>query len=167
MLQDWANIASITEVILWIAASVIGGTFAVGYITKMRPIWKRFTSNIKRQVAVISTEKQDMTYEAELLNEIGYFKDVKLFPSTPKSLDLVKGSSVIVVGYSKNSPTYARVFEYAKANKLPIIVYSGKNWLETTDKEALKDYSFSSICETDLRLVSDVFNVMSTNVRPK
>ncbi len=73
-------------------------------------------------------------------------------------------------GYTPNRWPFAHVliegmraaFAYAKSNDLPIIVFSGKHRLSDKDRDALKNYSFSSLCETQLRLVSDVFAVIST-----
>ena len=161
-LEDAANAATVAEALIWIIITVGGGALAIGYITKMRPVWKRFTDNVQRQVAVISTEQQPMEHEAELLERVGYFKKVKRVDADARNLTLLDGSAVIVVGYSPDSTVYKETFEYARTHKLPLIVYSGKNRLSNEDRDELKSYSFSSLCETDLRLVSDVFAVMST-----
>lgn len=161
-LEDAANIANIVEVAIWLIITISGGALAIGYIAKMRPVWKRFTENVQRQVAVISTEQQPMEHEAELLERVGYFNKVKRVDADARNLTLLDGSAVIVVGYSPNSTVYKETFEYAKTHKLPLIVFSGRNRLSNEDRDALKSYSFSSLCETDLRLVSDVFAVMST-----
>ena len=161
-LADAANLATIIEVAIWLIITAGGGALAIGYITKMRPVWKRFTDNVRRQVAVISTEQQSMEHEAELLERVGYFKKVKRVAADARNLTLLDGSAVIVVGYSPDSTVYRDTFEYAKTHKLPLIVFAGKNRLSDEDRDALKVYSFSSLCETDLRLVSDVFAVMST-----
>lgn len=167
LFDDLANIATIIQLVIWAIITIAGGALAIGYVTKMRPIWKRFTKNIKRQVAVISTEEQDMTPEKELLEGIGYFKRVKLLPPSTKSIDLIDGSAIVVIGYTENSPTYKKAFEYAKNHRLPFVVYSGSNWLSKTDKDELKGYMYGSLCESDMRLVSDVFNIVSTNPAQK
>lgn len=161
-LADAASIATIAEFMLWLAITFGGGVIAIGYLSKMRPVWKRFTENVQRQVAVISTEDQPMDHEAELLERVGYFKKVKHINSDARNLTLLDGSAVIVVGYTPDSLVYKESFDYAKSHKLPLIVFAGKNRLSNEDRDALKSYSFSSLCETDLRLVSDVFAVMST-----
>jgi hypothetical protein len=160
-LQVLADLATIGQFILALVVALGGGVLLVGYLRKMKPVWKRFADNVSREVAVISTEKQPMAHEAELLKRVGFFK-VQIVAADVRSLDLVKHSSLLVVGYSPNSQIYRETLAYAKAHKLPIIVFSGKNRLSEEERENLKKYSYSSLCETELRLVSDVFAVMST-----
>jgi hypothetical protein len=102
-----------------------------------------------------------MEHEADILKHVGFFK-VKAVAADARNLNLIRGSVLLVIGYSPNSKIYSDTLTYAKANDLPIIVFSGKHRLSNEDRDELKDYSFSSLCETELRLVSDVFAVIST-----
>lgn len=160
-LQQAADLSTVLQFVFWLAITFGGGLLAVQYITKMRPVWKRFAQNVGREVAVISTEKQSMKHEAELLDRVGYFK-IKQVDADARNLNLLRGSLLLVVGYSPDSKVYKETFAYAKSNDLPIIVFSGKHRLSNEDRDSLKEYSFSSLCETELRLVSDVFAVIST-----
>jgi hypothetical protein len=160
-LQDAAAIATIAQLVLGIIVAFGGSILIVRYIHAMKPVWKRFAENVTREVAVVSTEGQLMQHEADVLERVGFFK-VKSVSADVRNLDLVKNSSLLVVGYSPESEVYNTVFTYAKAQRLPIIVFSGKHRLSDEDRDQLKEYSFSSLCETELRLVSDVFAVMST-----
>lgn len=161
-LNSAADVATILQFLLWLIVTFGGGLLVIGYIHKMRPVWKRLISNVGRQMAVISTEKQSMEHEADLLDRVGYFKRIKRLGADERSLNLLHDTSLIVIGYSPNSKVYKATLLYAKANKLPIVVYSGNHRLSQEDLTDLKQYSFSSLCETELRLVSDVFAVMST-----
>lgn len=161
-LNSVADVATILQFLLWIIVTFGGGILVIGYIHKMRPVWKRFTSNVARQMAVISTERQSMEHEADLLDRVGYFKKIRRLSADERNLNLLHDTSLIVIGYSPNSKIYKATLAYARANKLPIVVYSGDHRLSQEDLADLKKYSFSSLCETELRLVSDVFAVMST-----
>jgi hypothetical protein len=160
-LQNAADIATIAQLILGIIVAFGGSVLVVRYIHTMKPVWKRFAENVTREVAVVSTEDQSMQHEANILERVGFFK-VKAVSADVRNIDLVKSSSLLVVGYSPESEVYDAVLTYAKAHRLPIIVFSGKHRLSNEDRDKLKEYSFSSLCETELRLVSDVFAVMST-----
>lgn len=160
-LSDAADISTILQFVFWVILTFGGGLLLIGYIRKMRPVWKRFTDNVSREVAVISTEQQTMEHEADLLDRVGYFKIRKLSADV-RNLNLIRGFALLVVGYSPESKVYKATLAYAKANDLPIIVFSGEHRLSKEDKNELKNYSFSSLCETELRLVSDVFAAMST-----
>lgn len=161
-LDSTADVATILQFTLWLVVTFGGGLLVIGYVHKMRPVWKRFTSNVGRQMAVISTEKQSMVHEADLLDRVGYFKKIRHLGADERNLNLLHDTSLIVIGYSPNSKVYKATLAYASANKLPIVVYSGDHRLSQEDLLDLKKYSFSSLCETELRLVSDVFAVMST-----
>lgn len=161
ILENLANIATILEFLFFIAITFGGSFLVIGYISKMKPVWKRFSDNVRREVAVISTEGQDMSHEADLLKRVGYFK-IREFSSDTRNLNLIKGFVLIVVGYSPKSDVYQKTFAYAKSHDMPIIVFSGKHRLSDEDRDELKKYSFSSLCETELRLVSDVFAIIST-----
>jgi hypothetical protein len=160
-LQDIADVSTIAQFILWIAITFGGSAIAIQYFRRTRPVWKRLAKNLGREVSVVSTEGQPMEHEAEMLDHVGFFK-VKQLSADPKNVNLLDSSSLIVVGYSPESKTYKATFEYARNHRMPIIVFSGKHRLSNDDRDKLKEYSFSSLCETDLRLVSDVFAVMST-----
>lgn len=160
-LSEAADISTIAQFIFWLILTFGGGFLLVGYIRKMRPVWKRFTDNMSRKVAVISTEQQSMDHEADLLNRVGYF-EIKKISADERNLNLIRGFVLLVIGYSPNSRVYKETLAYAKANAIPIIVFSGKHRLSDEDKDELMSYSFSSLCETELRLISDVFAVMST-----
>ncbi len=160
-LQDASDIATIAQLVLAIVVTFGGSFLVVQYVRRMRPVWKRFAENVGREVAVISTEKQSMEHEADILKRVGFFK-VKPVAADARNLNLIRGSVLLVVGYSPNSKIYRETFAYAKANDLPLIVFSGKHRLSDEDRTKLKEYSFSSLCETELRLVSDVFAVIST-----
>lgn len=161
-LNSAADAATILQFLLWLIVTFGGGLLVIGYIHKMRPVWKRFTSNVSRQMAVISTEMQPMEHEADLLDRVGYFNKIRRLSADERNLNLLHDTSLIIIGYSPSSKVYKATLAYAKTNKLPIIVYSGDHRLSQEDLTDLKQYSFSSLCETELRLVSDVFAIMST-----
>jgi hypothetical protein len=160
-LQTASELATIGAFLLALIAAFGGSILVVQYIRTMRPVWKRFAQNVGREVAVIATEKQAMGHEASTLKRVGYFK-VKDVAADMRNLDLIRDSALIVVGYSPKSKIYKATLAYAKTNQIPIIVFSGKYRLSDDDRNKLKEYSFSSLCETELRLVSDVFAIIST-----
>jgi hypothetical protein len=65
-LQDAANIANIAQLGVTLILASGGSILAVQYVRTMRPVWKRFARNVKREVAVISTEKQPMEHESNV-----------------------------------------------------------------------------------------------------
>jgi hypothetical protein len=161
MLEDIANGVTIIAFLLPFAAGVVGGVAGTATYLALRPVWRRLAGNLRRQIAVISTEQQSMNHEADLLDGVGYFT-VTRHAADVRTINLIPNARLLVVGYTDGSAVYHATLSHARTNKLPIIVFAGNNRLTPADLADLKSYSFSSLCETQLRLVSDVFSVMST-----
>ncbi|HEY5442233.1 MAG TPA: hypothetical protein VIJ68_01705 [Candidatus Saccharimonadales bacterium] len=102
-----------------------------------------------------------MEHEAELLRRVGFFR-IKYLDADVRNLSLISGSGLVVVGYSPNSAVYKATFKYAKDHDLPLVVFAGKHELGPAERKELFGYSFSSLCQSELRLVSDVFAAIST-----
>jgi hypothetical protein len=60
-LQDAANIANIAQLGVTLILASGGSILAVQYVRTMRPVWKRFARNVKREVAVILLSATHLT----------------------------------------------------------------------------------------------------------
>ncbi len=110
---------------------------------------------------LIGTAEDDLVAQARLLREVGLF-DVPDVHRGEKALDYLKPEHrLLVVGYSP-TPVYRRIFERARHRQLPMLVYAKPGAVVQEDIAQISDYSYASVCNTDLRLVSDVFALMST-----
>jgi hypothetical protein len=168
MLEQASSIATIADIIIKYVAPVIGLVGGSGGIIAYRNFHKakedRLYQNIKRPFAVISTEQQTLIHEVDLLERTKFLKP-QHFGDGGRDLQLIDDIKprLLVVGYSPNSATYKRAFAYARTHSLPLVVFAPK--YQITDPQELaevKQYSFSSLCQTELRLVSDIFSIMST-----
>lgn len=162
-----ATIADITIKYGGAALGIIGGTAGALAYRKSRKFHKvkdnRLYRNIQRPFAVVSTEQQSLTHEIDLLERTKFFKP-EHFGAGGRNLQLLGDIKprLLVVGYSPNSTIYQDAFDYARTHSLPLVVFTPHQIADRPDLDAIKAYSFGSLCQTELRLVSDVFSVMST-----
>jgi len=122
---------------------------------------RRLFKNIQRPIIVIGTEDKPMTHEFQLLRRVGFF-NVKHHASESRAADLMNGNRLIIIGYSPNSQTFKDIFNAAKQKEIPVIVYAGPTRITSEDMDLLQSYSHHSMCNTPLRLISDVFALMGT-----
>lgn len=143
---------------------LIGGTTGAIAYTKFRNAKdNRLYQNIKRPFAVVSTEQQPLTHEVDLLERTKFLKP-QHFGIGGRNLQLLNDIKprLLVIGYSANSTTYKQAFDYARNHSLPLVVFTPGQITNPQDLADIKAYSFGSLCQTELRLVSDIFSVMST-----
>jgi hypothetical protein len=121
---------------------------------------KRVLSNLKRPIMVIGTEDTDMVDQVKLLEEVGLFSVTN--HRGDKATDFLKAEHrLIVLGFADND-RFSRAFECARSRAMPVLVYAKPGSVSSEGMAKISGYSFASICNTDLRLISDVFAVMST-----
>lgn len=143
---------------------VVGGVSGLTAYAKFRKAKdNRLYRNIKRPFAVISTEQQPLTHEVDLLERTKFLKP-QHFGVGGRSLQLLGDIKprLLVIGYSPNSTTYKQAFDYARNHSLPLVIFTPRQITDPQDLADIKTYSFGSLCQTELRLVSDIFSVMST-----
>lgn len=169
-IEQISGIATIADVAIKYGGpiiGIIGGTGGGLAYIKSRKFHNaknnRLYQNIERPFAVISTEQQSLTHEIDLLERTKFFKP-EHFGAGGRNLQLLNDIKprLLVVGYSPNSTIYQEAFSYARAHSLPLVVFTPDQITDEQDLNAIKTYSFGSLCQTELRLVSDVFSVMST-----
>lgn len=169
MLDNFLNAAQILDFFVKYVIPAIGlvggGTGLFAYAKFQRAKDNRLFQNTRRPLAVISTESQSMTNEVDLLERTGFFKPIH-FGVGGRNLQLLGDIKprAFVVGYSPSSPTYRRALDYAQNHvpAIPVIVFAQDRITDTQDMKEIMGYSFGALCNTDLRLISDVFSVMST-----
>lgn len=145
--------------LLW---PIVGGLIgAWGWFRFFRKKETRLFKNLQRPVEIIATETKPMTLESVLLKRVGFF-NIKDPSSDSRAVDLMNGNRLVIIGYSPNSQAFKNAFNAAKQREIPVIVYAGPTRITEEDMRLLQDYSHHSMCNTPLRLISDVFAMMST-----
>jgi len=121
----------------------------------------RLFNNRSRPIMIFKSSGEDMEVETKLL------RDSKLFniPEDPtdkhQNIDRIKDHSLIIIGYSAGMTNFDDIFTGAKSAGIPTIVYS-KDKIPDAIFKKLRNYSWYSTCQVPLRLVNDVFTILST-----
>ena len=144
-------------------------TGIIGAFSYMRLFYKRekiINDNLKRPIKIFfppNNSSCTMETEFNLLSKSGLF-NVEKPTSDQKDTIRITNHSLVILGCDKNSDHFKKVFEKVKSEKVPILIYTfGDN--QALGKEQWKDlydYPYYSVCNTPLRLVSDVFTLLST-----
>jgi hypothetical protein len=153
------EIAILIFKLLWpLIGGMIGGFAWFRFFHKKE---HRLFKNIRRPIGIIATTDSPMNHETQLLKRVGFF-NVGEPSSDGRAVDLMNGNRLIIIGYSPNSQGFREAFIAAKAREIPVIVYAGPTRIIPEDMTLLQSYSHHSMCNTPLRLISDVFAIMST-----
>lgn len=149
--------------LLQILISLISGAIGAAAWTRFfRKKETRLFKNIQRPIGIISTADTSLQHEATLLKRVGFF-NVEAPSSDKRAVDVLDDKRLVIIGYSPNSKEFKDAFVAAMQRSIPVIVYSKPGRIDDPeDMEMLQGYSHHSICNTPLRLVSDVFALMST-----
>jgi len=141
---------------------LIGGALgAAAWLSFFHKKERRLFKNIKRPICIIGTEDKPMTHEAKLLRRVGFF-NVGEPSADGRETDLLNGNRLAVIGYTPKSQAFRDAFKAAKEREIPVVVYAGPTRIDDNDMKLLQSYSHHSMCNTPLRLISDVFALMST-----
>lgn len=144
---------------LWpLVGGVIGAAAWLSFFHKKE---RRLFKNIKRPICVIGTPDKPMTHEAKLLKRVGFF-NVGEATLDGRVTDLLNGCRLVVIGYTPDSDEFKKAFNAAMDKEIPVVVYAGPTRINEEDMKLLQSYSHQSMCNTPLRLISDVFALMST-----
>jgi hypothetical protein len=145
--------------ILW---PIIGGLLgAWGWFQFFHKKEHRLFTNLQRPILIIATADKLMSHEAKLLERVGFF-NVKQPSSDQRAVDLMNGNRLVIIGYTPDSQDFKDAFNAAKQREIPVIVYAGPTRITEEDMRLLQSYSHHSMCNTPLRLISDVFAIMGT-----
>jgi hypothetical protein len=70
--------------------------------------------------------------------------------------------TMIIIGYEDIPGTTDKIqtiITFANARKLPVVVYAAPRSISIKDSDIISSYSFSEVCNSDLRLVMTLANI--------
>jgi len=140
---------------------VSGGIAAAKIIVRKE---RRLLTNLKRPVAVIPARQGSMEHEARLLKDVEFF-NIDQLASDPRSVDLVTKHRLVVLQYDADPKSHFwKTYEQLQSRQVPVIVYAkpGEISFKTDHMERIQRYSLHTLCNTPLRLLSDVTSIMTT-----
>ena len=122
--------------------------------------WRLF-QNRRRPIMIFRSADQNMGVAFNLLQDTKLFKVEEPTENYQDSIRLNK-HSLVIIGYSSGMNGFKDIVESAKQKRIPIIVYAKPSDISDEDMKILNDYCYYSICNIPLRLINDVFTILST-----
>lgn len=99
--------------------------------------------------------------------ETNILRDSKLFkiPEDPtnsyQDCNRIKNHSLVIIGYTPKMDGFKDILDAIKVKKIPVIVYT-KEQIDPDDRKLLDSYPWHSVCNFPLKLMNDVFTILST-----
>jgi hypothetical protein len=157
-LGDVAAIVTILAFLWPIAVAVLFDRGPLGFFRRKET---RLFSNLKRPIAVIRSSKDNMDIEITCIKQAQFFTVIPM-PADERSSDLIDGHYRLVILRYEDTAYFWKHYETLKQKNIPAIVYAKYLEIPHEQMEKIGGYSFHTICNNPLRLISDVFAIMST-----
>lgn len=153
-----AALALVTTIISFVGFAIIVVAFFRFSLGKE----VRLFLNRRRPIMIFKSADQSMEMETKILKDSGLFTIKEDPTASHQNTDRIKDHGLIIVGYTKGMPGFSNILAAAKQHQIPIIVYASPSAITSEDFKLITDYSYHSVCGLPLRLVSDVFAILST-----
>lgn len=148
--------------IIWIIISnvILYSCFLRFFFLKERRLYK----NRKRPIMIFKSKDQSMELETKLLRDSKFFNIPEDPTDRHQNTDRIKNHGLIIVGYSPGMDGFKNILTTAKDKQIPIIIYAVPGAIDTKgdDYKLICSYSYNCMCNFPLRLVNDVFTILST-----
>lgn len=162
--SDLATILSfLTQLIIIVLGFGAGSVFGYQKAQKkfINKKEKRLFDNIQRPVAILPSSADKMELENRLLKAIDFFV-TDMMPSDARSLDEITSRYRLAIIRYEDTPTFWRIFHKLADKQIPLVIYSKPAEIPIANLEKIQDYyTRYTLCNTPVRLVSDVFAIMS------
>ncbi|RJR25748.1 hypothetical protein C4578_00745 [Candidatus Microgenomates bacterium] len=109
---------------------------------------------------------KDMERELGVLKSSGYFNVSKGVVTDFHAIDQkdIDEAGIIILGYHRGMNDFDDFFQMVRRADKPLIIYTFEIGYQLDDKhkEIIKDYKWYALSSMPLRLVSDIFSIMSS-----
>jgi hypothetical protein len=163
-LETLADAATVGTLVWSVVGGVVAGLgTSVIYTKFFRKKEKRLISNWKRPIAIIPSAQDPMAQEARLLKDAVFFDNIDLLPADGRSADHVTDKyRLVVLRYDKTSSYFWDTYDRIAQRQIPVIIYAQQGEISPDDFRKIQQYLFHTICNTPVRLLSDVSAIMAT-----
>jgi hypothetical protein len=158
-LEDGANIAQIVSILYPLGGALVGAS-VVGVFAFRKN--RRIAKNLARPLAIISVN-DEMASECRAIEKAGYFNKLEKIPLEHRSADEIDKTYALAVLRYHDSEAFWHVYEKLSAMGVWTIVYSAPLEIPTADMARLQKYSYHALCNTPVRLLSDIWAIMAVN----
>jgi hypothetical protein len=159
--QGLITALDVYSVILFFVYFVLGVVACFAFFTFFFRKEIRLFKNRKRPIMIFKSAGEDMEIETKLLRDSQLFNIPEEPTDKHQNIDRIKNHSLIIIGYSAGMTNFEDIFNGAKNAGIPVIIYS-KDKIPDDIFNKLRNYSWYSSCQVPLRLINDVFTILST-----
>jgi hypothetical protein len=164
--QNLSNFDSFKSIITTLISIAIGSftTYKV-----LNNIFKReqiLFNNLQRKIKVFYPPTEN---KKEMEVEFDEIKKNRLFNADFRTCDIrnvnnIDSKSLVIIGCGSDFSYFESVYFEAKRYRIPIIIYTygDSKALEEKHWNLLNTYQWYSVCNTPIRLISDLFTILST-----
>lgn len=146
---------------LWTVGAAVLGALGVGVFAFRKT--RRMSKNLSRPLAIIGSSEDSMAYEKHLLESTKFFKPISLLDGDHRATDLIDDRyRLVVLRYQANSSHFWSIYEKLQSKQIPVVVYAKPGEIRGDDIQRLQKYLHHTLCNTPVRLLSDVWAIMST-----
>lgn len=135
---------------------------AGAYLRFIRKKERRLFDNWKRPVAIIPSLEHPMANELRLLKKTAFLDNVEMLAADSTSASLITDRHrLVVLRYEKKSSYFWNVYEQMMVRQIPVIIYAEQGAIDPKDFPRIQKYLYHTICNTPVRLLSDVAAIMA------
>lgn len=164
-LETISNATTVATGVWSLGAAVVGATITnIAYTRFFRAKEKRLITNWKRPIAIIPVSANSMDHELRMLQKAAFFDNVDKLPVGAGSVShLTDDHRLVILQHEKGSTITWDVYDKIATMKspIPIIIYAPQGSLEGNDFAEMQKYPFHALCNTPVRLLSDVSAIMA------
>ncbi len=161
MEENISRVFLIKDIIKFLSAILL---FLIIFLRSIKYNFK-LSKNLGRNVMVVSP-KNNMEKEISVLKKSKLFKLGNALINDFYSIDNedLKKVGAVILGYSREMECFDDFLNLIKRNNKPLIIYTFELGYNLKDEhlKQLKSYKWFTLSSTPLRLVSDLFTVMSS-----
>ena len=144
----------------WVVGGAVIGATGVGLFAFRKA--RRMSKNLSRPFAIVGSSEDKMSYEKQLLDSTKFFKPISLLDGDHRAADLIDSDyRLVVLRYEAGSDHFWSVYEKLQSKQIPVIVYAKPGEIKE-EMPRIQKYLHHTLCNTPVRLLSDVWAIMST-----
>lgn len=157
-----SNGADATTILMgiWVVGGVVISVFGISLFAFRKA--RRMSKNLSRPLAIVGSSNDRMAYEKQLLDSTKFFKPINLLDSDYRAADLIDDNyRLVVIRYEAGSDHFWSVYEKLQSKQIPVIVYAKPGEIKE-EMPRIQKYLHHTLCNTPVRLLSDVWAIMAT-----
>ncbi|GJD21283.1 hypothetical protein RIVM261_062390 [Rivularia sp. IAM M-261] len=166
--QTLTNFDSFKSLITTLISMAIAATLTYKIVLFTLKKEVRLFKNLKTKIQVFDPPNKynkNMQIECDEIDNNPLFnKTIRFSDADPRHRNSIGTKSLIILGYGDDFTFFETIFNKATDYEIPVIIYTygDSRALEQKHFDLLNKYRWYSVCNTPIRLISDVFTILST-----